>query len=199
MAKKESVIPVERIEQLILSIRGEKVILDADLAVLYGVTTKRLNEQVKRNRERFPKDFMFQLNADEKAEVLAKGDHLTNAELTNLKSHFATSSSGWGGRRSLPYAFTEHGAIMAASVLNTKQAVKVSVFVVRAFVKLKSILASHKELSHELAEVERRLGKHDKQIYILAEAIRQLMEKPTHLPSEHRQIGFPTGERSDSQ
>ena len=184
MAKKESVIPVERIEQLILSIHGEKVILDADLAVLYGVTTTRLNEQVKRNRERFPKDFIFQL---------------TNAELTNLKSHFATSSSGWGGRRSLPYAFTEHGAIMAASVLNTKQAVKVSVFVVRAFVKLKNILASHKELSHKLAEVERRLGKHDKQIYLLAEAIRQLMEKPTHLPSEHRQIGFPTGKRSDSQ
>ena len=108
MAEKTgSIIPVERIENRILLIRGRKVIIDADLARLYGVTTSRLNEQVKRNQSRFPSDFMFQLEKE---------------EFVNLKSHFATSSSSWGGRRKLPYAFTEHGAIMAASVLNSKRA-----------------------------------------------------------------------------
>ncbi len=123
-----SIVPIEHVQSKILLIRGQKVILDADLAALYDVTTSRLNEQVKRNARRFPPDFAFRLSED---------------EFANLKSHFATSSLAWGGRRKLPYAFTEHGVIMAASVLNSERAVQASVFVVRAFVRLKQILAPY--------------------------------------------------------
>jgi len=166
-------IPVERIERIILFIRGEKVILDSDLAALYGVETRRLNEQIRRNNSRFPKDFMFQLSHE---------------EFEILKSQFATSRSGWGGRRKLPLAFTEHGAIMAASVLNTPRAVEMSVYVVRAFVRLRSILAAHKELAAKVAELETRLGTHDKQIIAIVEAIKQLMAPPAK--SRKRKIGF---------
>ena len=158
-----SIVPAERIQQIILLIRGEKVILDADLAALYSVTTKRLNEQVRRNRDRFPEDFSFRL---------------TNKEVTILKSHFATSRLDWGGRRKLPYAFTEHGAIMAASVLNTPRAVEMSVFVVRAFVRLRAFLATHKELAEKLAELERKLESHDEQIVAIIDAIKRLMTPP---------------------
>ena len=144
-----SIVPAERIQQIILLIRGEKVILDADLAALYGVETRRLNEQVIRNLHRFPDDFMFQL---------------TRQELRALISQFAISNGGRGGRTKLPYAFTEHGAIMAASVLNTPRAVEMSVFVVRAFVRLRNFLATHKELAEKLAELERKLESHDEQI-----------------------------------
>ena len=144
-----SPLPSERIERAILLIRGEKVILDADLAALYGVETRRLNEQVIRNLHRFPDDFMFQL---------------TRQELRALISQFAISNGGRGGRTKLPYAFTEHGAIMAASVLNTPRAVEMSVFVVRAFVRLRAFLATHKELADKLAELERKLESHDEQI-----------------------------------
>jgi len=123
MNSHKSLIPEGQIERSILMIRGQKVIMDVDLAMLYGVETRCLNEQVKRNAERFPEDFMFRL---------------TTAEFEGLKSHFAISSASWGGRRSLPYAFTEHGAIMAASVLDTAKAVEVSIYVVRAiFAKIK--------------------------------------------------------------
>ena len=121
-----SIVPVEHVQSKILLIRGQKVILDADLAGLYGVATSRLNEQVKRNIRRFPPDFAFRLTRD---------------ELAHLKSHSAISSPTWGGRRKLPYAFTEHGAIMAAGVLNSERAVQASIFVVRAFVRLKQMLA----------------------------------------------------------
>jgi len=134
--------------------------LDRDLAELYGVTTTRLNEQVRRNHRRFPNDFMFQL---------------TKEEFDNLKSHFATSSSGWGGRRKLPLAFTEHGAIMAASVLNTQYAIGASIFVVCAFIRLRQMLASHKELARKLMELEQHLKGHDQQIQAIFEAIRQLL------------------------
>ena len=157
-----AVIPVERVERSILFIRGERVILDSDLAELYGVTTTRLNEQIRRNRDRFPEDFMFRLTRGE----------------FNLISQFATSSSAWGGRRKLPYVFTEHGAIMAASVLNSERAVKASIWVVRAFVKLRQLLATHKELSGKLAELERRIGRHDREIVAIMAAIRELMEPP---------------------
>ena len=168
-----ALMPVGKVEQAILLVRKEKVILDADLAKLYGVTTTRLNEQVKRNIDRFPEDFMFRLTAQ---------------EASNLMSQFATSSSEWGGRRKLPYAFTEHGAIMAASVLNSPQAVKVSVFVVRAFVRLRKMLAGNKELAAKFAELERKVDKHDRQIMTLIEAIRQLMAPP---PEPRRKpIGF---------
>ena len=172
MPKTSAIVPVERIESLILLIRRHKVMLDSDLAELYGVSTKRLNEQVKRNQERFPGDFMFQLTTEE-----------TNA----LRSQIATSKRERGGRRYRPYAFTEHGAIMAASVLNSHSAIEVSVYVVRAFVKLREMLRTHKELAQKLAELEKRIEGHDEEIVALFEAIRQLM-KPPEKPS--KRIGF---------
>jgi hypothetical protein len=147
--------------------------LDADLADLYGVTTKRLNEQIKRNRKRFPPDFMFQLTAQEKAEVVANCDHLAHLKFSPSK----------------PYAFTEHGAVMVASVLNSERAVDVSVYVVRAFVKLREMLGTHKKLAQQLAQLERRIESHDSRIQSLFEAIRQLMEPPI---SRTRRIGFKT-------
>jgi hypothetical protein len=170
---KRAIIPIERVENVIYVIRKERVILDTDLAELYGVETRRLNEQVKRNSGRFPQDFMFQLFPD---------------EFEDLKSHFAISRSGWGGRRKLPFAFTEHGAIMAASVLNTHQAVDMSIFVVRAFVRLRSFLATHKELAVKVIELEKKLTTHDEQILTIIEAIKQLMSPPP--PVKKRPIGF---------
>jgi len=169
---KSDLIPIERIERAILVIRGHKVLLDADLATLYGVETRRLNEQVKRNIDRFPDDFMFQL---------------TKQEFENLKSQFATSSRGWGGKRKIPFVFTEHGALMAASVLNSQKAIEMSILIVRVFVKLRGIISTHKQLATKLAELERKLSTHDEQIVILFEAIRELMTPPT---KPKRRIGF---------
>ena len=165
------IVPAERVESRILLIRGQKVLLDADLAKLYGVTTKRLNEQVKRNRDRFPDDFMFQLTPDEKAEVVANCDHLQGLKFSPA----------------FPYAFTEHGAIMAASVLNTRRAIEMSAFVVRAFVRLREVLAAHKELAAKLAALERKVANHDKHIRALFDAIRQLMAPPE---KPRKRIGF---------
>jgi len=167
--KAPDLIPAERIEQTIFVIHGEKVILDADLAKVYGVTTTRLNEQVKRNRDRFPEDFAFRL---------------TKEDFTILISQFATSSSKHGGRRKLPLVFTEHGAIMAANVLNSRRAVQASVQVVRAFVRLRQMLASSAELASKLSELER---KYDAQFKVVFDAIRQLMTPPV---SPRKQIGF---------
>mgnify|MGYP001041973124 CR=1 FL=1 len=170
MAKKDtSLVLVDQVQSKILFMRGEKVILDSDLAALYGVSTGRLNEQVKRNKERFPPDFMFRLS---------------QKEFNDLKSQFATSSSGWGGRRKLPYAFTEHGAIMAASVLNSERAVQASIYVVRAFVKLRQILAPYKELMSKLEQLEKKLKTHDKQIIAIVEAIKLLMPPPDEKPKK---------------
>ncbi len=144
--------------------------IDADLAVLYSVTTKRLNEQVKRNLKRFPSDFMFQLNEE---------------EFENLKSHFATSR--WGGRRYLPYVFTEHGAIMLANVLNSPGAVQASIQVVRAFVKLRELLSTNKELAIKLKQLEGKIEKHDEEIRLIFKAIRKLMATPER---KQRKIGF---------
>lgn len=168
----KDIIPAELIERKILVMRGERVILDTDLAVLYGVETKRLNEQARRNKERFPEDFMFQL---------------TDEEFNCLRSQFATSNSptGRGGRRHLPYAFTEHGAIMAASVLNTPLAVAVSVQVVRAFVKLREMISTHKDLAAKLENLEK---KYDSQFKMVFDAIRQLMTPPE--PKKKKAIGF---------
>jgi hypothetical protein len=146
--------------------------LDFDLARIYGVTTKRLKEQFRRNAERFPGDFAFQL---------------TDQELINLRSQFATSSLH-GGHRYLPMAFTEHGALMLASVLNSPTAVEASVRVVRAFVLMREQLAAHKELARKLAALEQRVGGHDEAITNLFEAFRQLIEPP--LPENRREIGF---------
>ena len=159
MQARDQVVQVGGIEQRILLIRGERVIVDADLAEVYGVTTKRLNEQVKRNSGRFPGDFVFSLSVDEKREVVANCDHLRKLRYS----------------RSLPYASTEHGAIMAASVLNSERAIEMSVFVVRAFVRLRRYLVEHRELARRLEDLERALGAHDRQIVAIVEAIRGLM------------------------
>ena len=180
MAKDELALPSEAIERRILLVQGQKVLLDSDLARLYGVTTKRLNEQVKRNIERFPADFMFQLSTEEN-EV--------------LRSQFATLETGRGRHRKYrPYVFSEHGAIMAASVLNTPRAIKVSVYVVRAFIKLREALATHKDLARKLEELE---NKYDAQFRTVFDAIRQLMGPPPG--SKKRRIGFlmPSSEKPD--
>ncbi len=161
-------IPDERIERAIFVIRGQKVMLDADLAELYGVTTKRLNEQVKRNRDRFPDDFMFQLSTEEKVEVVANCDHLKKLKFSPV----------------LPYAFTEHGAVMLAAVLNSPVAVEVSLQVVRTFIRLRELLANHKELAQKLMTLE---AKYDSQFKMVFDAIRQLMVPPV---KEKRKIGF---------
>jgi hypothetical protein len=193
-----------RVESLIVTVRGRRAILDSDLAALYGVPTKRLNQQVKRNADRFPDDFAFQL---------------TPEELANLRSQFATSSSGpirpqfvagsvedrvlrsqfatsrsHGGRRYQPYAFTEHGAIMAANVLNSPQAVRMSVFVVRAFIKMRETLAQNRALAEKLAELERklteRLDVHEEAILHILGEIKKLMAPPPAPVTPKPSIGF---------
>ncbi len=177
--KHDAVLPLERVERTIFVLRGRKVILDADLAKLYGVTTKRLNEQVKRNHDRFPEDFMFQLSTEEKHEVVANCDHLSKLKFSPV----------------LPYAFTEHGAIMAASVLNTPWAIETSVFVVRAFVRLREMVVTHRELARKFAELEQRFQDHDQKIEAIFEAIRQLMVPPK---KERKKIGFEVKEKRAS-
>ncbi|HET6880273.1 MAG TPA: ORF6N domain-containing protein [Pirellulales bacterium] len=170
---KQLSIPAERIERSILLIRGQKVMLDSDLAELYGVETKNLNKAVKRNLDRFPTDFMFQLAAEE-AEA--------------LRFQFGTSKAARGGRRYLPNAFTEQGVAMLSSVLRSKRAVEVNIAIMRAFVRLREILATHKDLAAKLAELERKLGEHDEKFQIVFEAIRQLMAPPP--APKKRRIGF---------
>jgi hypothetical protein len=169
---KRSKTPAVVVESRILFLRHQRVILDADIATLYGVPVKRLNEQVKRNQTRFPADFMFQL---------------TEKEHAALRSQIATSKKSRGGRRYTPYAFTEHGALMAATVLNSKRAVQMSVFVVRAFVRLREMLATNRRLAGKIDELENRLDTHDSTIQDLIEAIKELMtpEEPSRM-----RIGF---------
>lgn len=172
MGKAQDVIVVEDVEARILLIRGKRVILDSDLAFLYRTSTKAFNQAVKRNKGRFPSDFMFQLTEEEKQEVVTNCDHLRRLRFSPV----------------LPRAFTEHGAIMAATVLNTPRAVETSVYVVRAFVKLREFLATHKELAQKFAELEGKVSGHDETIRSLVIAIRQLMNPPT--PPKRGRIGF---------
>ena len=172
----------ELVEPAIRLIRGQRVILDADLARIYGVSTKRLNEQVKRNRERFPADFMFRLKAQEAS------------SLQRSRSQFATLKRGQNVKY-LPYAFTEHGAVMAANVLNSERAVAMSVFVVRAFVKLREVLSTTSELAKKLEELERKLTArqdvHEKAILQLFRQIKDLLSPPPPQPQpKRRRIGF---------
>jgi hypothetical protein len=160
-------------------IRGQKVMIDADLAELYGTQTRALNQAVRRNRERFPKDFVFQLTQAEKQEVITNCDHLARLRFSPA----------------LPYAFTEHGALMAASMLNTPLAVEVSVYVVRAFVQLRELIASNRELAAKLKELEQRLDTHDQAITEIMHAIRQLMAPPE---TKKRSIGFVTPQEKKS-
>jgi hypothetical protein len=177
MSAQTGLISLGRIERSILLIRGEKVMLDSDLAELYGVPTKRLNEQVRRNLNRFPPDFMFQL---------------TRKESKNLRSQIATSSS-YGGRRYLPYAFTEHGALMLANILNSEQAAQTSVLVVRTFIRLRQMLASNAELARKVEALEK---KYDGQFKVVFDAIRQLMSPPEPKRSE---IGFHVKPEGDAK
>jgi len=180
---------IDNVESAIYLIRGQRVMLDSDLAAIYRVTTRRLNEQLRRNRRRFPRDFAFQLTAE---------------EFTNLKSQIATSSlrsqlgtlSSHGGKRKLPWVFTEHGAIMLASVLNSAIAVQASVRVVRAFVRLREMVAANAQLAAKLSELERRLDSHDEAIVDLFATLKRLLESPPELEKK-REIGFHVRERSE--
>jgi hypothetical protein len=170
-------VATDQITRAILVLRGQRVLQDSELAALYGVSTKRFNEQVRRNRKRFPVDFMFQLTAEETG---------------SLRSQFATLKAGRGKHRKyLPYVFTEHGAIMAATILNSPHAIEMSVYVVRAFVQLREVLTSNKELARRFAQLETRLDKklttHDEAIAAILSAIRHLMHPPV---PKRRPIGF---------
>ncbi len=170
-------ISVGGIEQKIYRIRGQRVMLDADLAELYGVKTKILNKAVKRNLDRFPEDFMFQLN---------------NQELESLRFQIGTSRIGHGGTRYLPYAFTEQGVAMLSGVLTSPRAIKVNIEIMRAFIRLRQLLGTHKELARKLAELEQHLRHHDEQILAIFDAIRQLMAAPEKHP---KKIGFQLREK----
>ena len=176
MKQDAKIIPSQRIAQAISVIRGHKVMLGQDLASLYGVTVGALTQAVKRNANRFPKDFVFQLTAE---------------EFTNLKSQIVISS--WGGSRSRPYAFTEQGVAMLSSVLNSERAVKVNIAIMRAFVKLRETLETNRELARKFSELEKRVGKHDDEIGAIIDAIRQLMAPPE---KPRREIGFHVREKA---
>jgi len=168
------VVPLEVIEHRLYLIRGQNVMLDRDLAELYQAPTKSLNLAVRRNRDRFPEDFMFQL---------------TKEEARALRFQIETSNKGRGGRRYLPYAFTEHGVAMLSSVLSSKRAVQVNIIIMRAFVKLREMLSTHRDVLRKLEELERKYQRHDAQITAIFDAIRKLIETS---PRPRRRIGFTT-------
>jgi hypothetical protein len=178
MQEQKSLIPIERIEQLIYHIRDQKVMLDSDLARIYGITTGRLNEAIRRNIDRFPHDFMIQLTVE---------------EWEALISQIAISKKGRGGRRTPPYAFTEHGAVMIASVLNTPIAVQASIHVVRAFIQLRRLMTSYEDLSKRLDQLE---GKYDEQFSLVFKAIRELMKPPD---PNRRKMGFSIEDTEDEE
>ncbi len=168
----QSLVPLEHVERRIYLIRGHKIMLDADLAALYGVSTARLNQQVRRNIERFPPDFMLFLNATEHRRLMLQ---------------FATSNKGRGGRRKLPLAFTEQGVAMLSSVLNSRQAIQVNIAIMRAFVRIRQLLSSNRDLARRLEELEKRHAQHGDKFKAVFAAIRELMAPPKK-PS--RRIGF---------
>jgi ORF6N domain-containing protein len=180
IAKHNVLVLTRRVDTKILVMRGRKVILDSDLAALYGVEAKRLNQQVKRNAERFPSDFVFRVTANDLRLQIAT----SNAK---GKSSGKPQRSTRGGRRYRPDAFTEHGAIMAATVLNSKRAVEMSIFVVRAFVRMREALATNQKIVAKLKELETRVGNHDADIQEIVDAIREMMKPPT---APGRKIGF---------
>ena len=174
---KKEIIPIERIARSIRYLRGEKVLLDSDLAQLYGVTTGNLNKAVNRNRGRFPSDFMFRLTTEEAEHLIFQ----------------IGRSKGRGGRRHRPYAFTEQGVAMLSSALNSERAVKVNIAIMRTFVKLRGMLETNRELAQKFSDLERRVGKHDEEISAIIEAIRQLMAPPE---KPRREIGFHVREKA---
>lgn len=188
MKKRAPIVPADSLESRILTIRGQKVILDSDLAAIYGVETKALNRAVKRNSKRFPPDFLFQI---------------TPGEAEALKCQIGTSKKGRGGRRFLPYAFTENGAVMTANVLNSEQAVRMSVFVVRAFVRMRELLSGSRELAAELKKLEAklttRLDVHETAIVDVLRRIMQLLDPPPAPPMPEKSMGFHTTMRRPSR
>src|SRR2546430_7343098 len=174
---KKAIIPIQQIAKSIYLLRGRRVILDFELARLYRVTTGNLNKAANRNRERFPADFMFQLSAEEADGLIFQ----------------VGRSKGRGGRRHLPYAFTEEGVAMLSGVLRSKRAVTVNIAIMRAFVKLREILETNRDLAQKFAELESRVGKHDKEISAIIDAIRQLMAPPE---KPKREIGFHVREQA---
>ncbi len=173
MPNNELSVPIELIEDIILTLRGQRVMLDRDLAALYGVTTKVFNQAVKRNESKFPSDFRFQLTQEEKQEVVTNCDHLKTLKYSPV----------------LPHAFTEHGALMAANVLNSDQANSISVYIVRAFVRLRETILGNSKLAVKMMEVEKRLDRHDETINALVNAIECLLDEPEESVKKRR-MGF---------
>lgn len=174
LTKNSLPVSIQLIERKIYLIRGQKVMIDVDLAELYGVATRQLNQQVTRNKKRFPEDFMFQLTRD---------------EAESLRSQFVISNRGRGGRRYLPYVFTEQGVAMLSSVLSSEQAIEVNIAIMRAFVRLRQMLETNEELNRKFSAVIKKLSTHDKYFKIVFDELKKLTEKP---PSSRRQIGFKT-------
>jgi ORF6N domain len=195
---RNATIPIDRIAQRIHLFRGQKVMVDFDLAALYGVATKVLNQAVKRNRGRFPDDFMFQLSAGETGNLksqleISSSQDVGDKRLPKNRSQFVTGSLKHRELRSRPYAFTEQGVAMLSSVLNSERAVTVNIAIMRAFVKLRETLETNRELAKKFEELERRVGTHDEEISAILEAIRQLMAPPE---KPHREIGFHVREKA---
>lgn len=183
----KAIVPIGRIERVIYVIRGQKVIFDQDLAVLYGTETKQLNRSVKRNKERFPEDFAFQLTKEELNSLRCQ---IGTSNENSLRSQIATSNTGRGGRRYLPFVFTEHGVLMAANILKNKRAITVSIEIVRAFIKLRQTLASHKELAKELKEIKEFVLKNSLKTDREFQRIWLTIEKLSAPPAKGDKIGF---------
>jgi hypothetical protein len=194
----KEIVTIEQIARRICYVRGEKVLLDVDLAALYGVTTKVLNQAVRRNRVRFPSDFMFQLTTEElrilRSQIVTSSSQgAVDQEAGKNSSQIVTSSKRHGGRRYRPYVFTEQGVAMLSSMLNSDRAVGVNIAIMRAFVRLRQTLDANRELARKFDQLERRVGKHDEEIAAILETIRQLMAPPE---KPRRQIGFHVQERA---
>jgi ORF6N domain-containing protein len=192
----KAIIPIQRIAQRIVSLRGQRVLLDFDLAALYDVETRILNQAVKRNARRFPSDFMFQLSCEEiemVSQLVIPSAQGPAEKEASSSSQFVMSSSKYRGKRYRPYAFTEEGVAMLSSVLKSDRAVKVNIAIMRAFVRLRQALETNRELAKKFAELEKRVGKHDHEIAAIIDAIRQLMAPPE---KPRREIGFHVREKA---
>jgi ORF6N domain-containing protein len=195
MPKSSNKLTTDQLGRLIYEIRGERVMLDSDLAWIYGVETKALNRAVKRNRHRFPRDFMFQISSDEWQNLKYQiGTSSSDRKHQSLRYQIGTSSLGHGGRRRRPYVFTEHGAIMAANVLNSRRAVQMSVFVVRAFLKMRALLGDKRELAQKLASLEKELKKrldvHEAVIVTILQRVMDIIDPPAMPQPPKPRIGF---------
>jgi hypothetical protein len=188
----KEIVPADQIASRIRNFRGEKVLLDFDLAALYGVETRVLNQAVKRNADRFPSDFMFQLSVEE-TEMISQRVTSSMGQTVSDSSQIVMSPGKHRGKRYRPYAFTEQGVAMLSSVLNSERAIKVNIAIMRAFVKLRQILETNRELAKKFSELEQRVGKHDEEIDAILEAIRQLMAPPDR---PRREIGFHVREKA---